>query len=297
MLNRYYYLQIQPTNNIENIKNAYKKIVKIYHPDRKKDNNDEFINIIESYKYIIENINEYYNYVIENEEYYDVNINLIIDLQMKDLIGGINKKIIINKIIYYYDKLELKNKIIEDEIIININNNINYKQKYIIKNRGHIFNQITTEIKGNIIIDFNLNENKDYKIFNNNLFTNIDITLYQSLFGFNINKKYIDNTLINITNINKEDIKIIQPHKIYKIKDYGICNKNNIRGDLYIQFKVIFPNKLDENKKQIFLDILGHKNKNNKNDKKYLIIEEDNMEMDNIYEVIYNKKDTTTLIF
>lgn len=299
MLNKYYYLQIQPTNSREIIKEAYKKIVKIYHPDKVKEQyNEEFIYIIESYKYIIENINEYYDYVIENEEYYDVNINLNIDLQMNDLINGINKKIMINKIVYYYDNLELKNKIVEEEILININNNINYKQRYIIKNRGHIFKQITTEIKGNVIISFNLDENKDYTIYNNNLLTKIEITLYQSLFGFNINKKYIDGKIINISNMDKEDVKIIQPHKVYKIKGFGICNKNNIRGDLIIQFKVIFPNKLDENKKQIFLDILGYKNvKNNKNGKKYLIIEEENMEIDNIYDILYNKKDTTTLIY
>lgn len=298
MLNKYYYLQIQPTNNIENIKDAYKKMVKIYHPDRMKDNNDEFINVIESYKYIIDNISEYYNYVIENEEYYDININLNIEIQMKDLINGINKKIVIDKIIYYYDKLELKNDIVEEEIIININNNINYKQRYIIKNRGHVFKQITTEVKGNVIINFNLEENKDYIMFNNNLLTKIEITLYQSLFGFNINKKYIDGTIINVTNTLDEEVKIIQPYKIYKIRNLGLYNKNNTRGDLYIQFKVIFPNKIDEDKKQIFLNILGYKNsKNNKNSKKYLMIEDDNIEIDNIYDILYNKKDTTTLIY
>ena len=298
MLNKYYYLQIQPTNNIENIKKAYKHIVKIYHPDRGDVNNNDFINVLESYKYIIENINEYYNNVIENEEYYDINIYINIDIFIKDLINGINKKIVIEKIIYYYEKLELKNEIIKEEVIIDIKNNINYKQRYIIKNKGHIFKQIISEIRGNIIINFNLEENNNYMIFNNNLFTKIEITLYQALLGFNISKKYIDDTIIYITNIDNEEIKIIQPYKIYKIKKYGIYNKNNIRGDLYIYFKVIFPNKLDENKKYNLLNILGHKNnKNNKNNNKYLLIEYENIELDNIYDILYNKKDTTTLIY
>lgn len=293
MLNKYYYLQIQPSNNIEYIKDAYKKIIKLYHPDKNKDTNEEFINVIESYKYIVNNIEEYYNYVIENEEYYDLNIILNIDIQLNDLINGINKKVMINKITYYYDKLELKNKIVEEEIIININNNINYNQKYIIKNRGNIFKQIIKEINGNIIIFFNLEKNKDYMIFNNNLLTKIEITLYQSLFGFNMNKKYIDGKLLNISNIDK----IIQPYKIYKIKNYGIYDKNNIRGDLYIQFKVIFPNKLDDEKKQIFLEILGYKNNNIKGGKNYLSLDDDDIELNYIYDVIYNKKETTTLIY
>ena len=137
-------------------------------------------------------------------------------------------------------------------------------------------------------------------IFNNNLFTKIDISLYQALFGFTISKKYIDDTIINITNIENEEIKIIQPYKIYKIRKYGIYNKNNIRGDLFIYFKVNFPNKLDEIKKQNLLNILGHKNNiNNKINinNKYLLIENENIELDNIYDILYNKKDTTTLIY
>jgi len=34
---------------------------------------------------------------------------------------------VIEKIIYYYEKLELKNEIIKEEVIIDIKNNINYK--------------------------------------------------------------------------------------------------------------------------------------------------------------------------
>ena len=85
-----------------------------------------------------------------------------------------------------------------------------------------------------------------------NLFYNHSITLKDALCGF----KFSLNTLAG-DNLNFENpsSNIITQNKTIKIKNKGI-QRDNHHGDLIIQFNIIFPDKLSDDKIKILKEIL-----------------------------------------
>ena len=49
MKNFYEILELSPDCSLEDIKNSYRQLCKIYHPDRNPDNKDKFIEIKKAY--------------------------------------------------------------------------------------------------------------------------------------------------------------------------------------------------------------------------------------------------------
>ena len=245
MINKYYYLQIYPTNDIEIVKKVYKILAKKYHPDKINDENNYFQIINDNYKYLIDNLYNYYNDIIIDNMYDDIDIHINIDVTMKDILNGLNMELSIDRKEYYFKDQNIfynenNCKILLECNPFKINDKYDLKNnKMVINDKGNIFNQIHEKIQGDLILNFIFNE-EDYEIINkSDLLTTVEISLYQSLFGFDITKKYIDNTNIYLSNINDDNtINIIDPYKLYKINQYGLyINKN--RSDLYIKFKII----------------------------------------------------------
>ena len=141
---------------------------------------------------------------------------------------------------------------------LNINKgNIDGKD-LIIKNKGH-YNPIL-DTRGDIHIKLNEVEHNNFKRINNNLYTKINISLGKALCGCIYKLNYLNNEKLYI-NIDK----IINPHYIMKIKDYGmpIINDNNILyGDLLIHFNIIFPDKLSKEIKTKIRSIFNIENDN-----------------------------------
>lgn len=71
----------------------------------------------------------------------------------------------------------------------------------------------------------------------------MEITLKESLIGFIKEITHLDSKIITI---NSESI--IKPNTIKCINQEGLFNStDNIYGDLYIKFKIIYPDSLNEN--------------------------------------------------
>ena len=290
MINKYYYLQIYPTNDIEIVKKVYKILAKKYHPDKINDENNYFQIINDNYKYLIDNLYNYYNDIIIDNMYDDIDIHINIDVTMKDILNGLNMELSIDRKEYYFKDQNIfynenNCKILLECNPFKINDKYDLKNnKMVINDKGNIFNQIHEKIQGDLILNFIFNE-EDYEIINkSDLLTTVEISLYQSLFGFDITKKYIDNTNIYLSNINDDNtINIIDPYKLYKINQYGLyINKN--RSDLYIKFKIIFPKKINDKNKQYLQQIFFNTNYENisKTKKKYNKLIETNIDINNI---------------
>ena len=255
----------------DDIKSAYKKLSRKYHPD--KNNNcdySEFIKISESYqrlmniydykidvedyefyisnyisiiKYLyqvirdklIENTSSWFNIKNPiNEKTKDIIINLDVDLV--DIYKSEVKKVII-KVLRKDDNAE-NNKLIlkKEDFYISL---FDYKKQYIFKSKAD--DDLVKE-NGDIIININVINNDGYYIKNMkdekyNLYYNMEISLYEYLFGIN--------KFIKILNM-KENIIEIDSDNIYQDGEYVVNNKGfpykeetkYKNGKFIIKFKV-----------------------------------------------------------
>jgi curved DNA-binding protein CbpA len=248
----------------EEIKNAYKRLSKKYHPDKNKNcDYSNFIKISESYQRLM-NI---YNYKIDIEDYefYITNYISII----KYLYEIIKDKLIENTNNWF----SYKNKKVEKtkDIIINLDVNLldiynneikkvtikvlrkdtkknlilkkedfyislyNYKEKYIFKEKAD--DDLLKE-NGDIIITINILNSDGYYIKNMkdekyNLYYNMTISLYDYLF----NEKFFIKLLNIEDNIIEIDRNNFSTKYNYTIKNKGLSYKNNDgcnKGDLII---------------------------------------------------------------
>ena len=101
--------------------------------------------------------------------------------------------------------------------------------------KGHIFKNHKSSLK----LTINELKHNVFTHYNNDLFINIDINLYQALFGFHKIIKHLDNRDIYITTTTITNFNTIK-----KIQNEGMKNINQKnKGDLYIKFNIILPNK------------------------------------------------------
>lgn len=93
-------------------------------------------------------------------------------------------------------------------------------------------------IKSDLILIINELPHPVFKRYQNDLYINIELKLYQALFGFNKLITHLDNRKIHICSLNKTDY-----NNIKKINNEGmkIINSEN-KGALYIRFTFILPN-------------------------------------------------------
>jgi len=90
----------------------------------------------------------------------------------------------------------------------------------------------------------------------NNLRMEINVKLYQALFGFKKNIKYLDGSelCLNLNNISNSLLKT----NSYVVKKYGMYDLNGNRGDLIVDVNIKFPklNKLEKNELDILKKLL-----------------------------------------
>lgn len=130
----------------------------------------------------------------------------------------------------------------------------NYKQKLIIKDKGFPYYKYAS---GDLIFLFNLKQHKFFKLKRDDLYISLNITFKESLIGLRSEIKQLDSRIIIIDNINdnnndNNNIQIIKPNMIKIIENEGMYNnENRTFGNLYIKFKVDYPNELSEHQKKI----------------------------------------------
>jgi curved DNA-binding protein CbpA len=248
----------------EEIKNAYKRLSKKYHPDKNKNcDYSNFIKISESYqrlmniynykidiedyefyitnyisiiKYLyeiikdklIENTNNWFSYKNKKvEKTKDIIINL--DVNLLDIYNNEIKKVTIKVL-----RKDTKKKLIlkKEDFYISL---YNYKEKYIFKEKAD--DDLLKE-NGDIIITINILNSDGYYIKNMkdekyNLYYNMTISLYDYLF----NEKFFIKLLNIEDNIIEIDRNNFSSKYNYTIKNKGLSYKNNDgcnKGDLII---------------------------------------------------------------
>ena len=130
-------------------------------------------------------------------------------------------------------------------VTIELNRTITSGSKIVIENGGD--ETIGTNLIGTLIFEIIV---KDHHIFTrekNNLYMKQQILLSEALCGVELIVKHMDDRNIYV-NINK----IISPNMKHKIVGEGIDPNN----DLIIEFEIIFPNKLSQQRKEYLKKLL-----------------------------------------
>jgi len=128
-----------------------------------------------------------------------------------------------------------------DNYELNIDNLINLND-IIIPEKGI---PILNGKNGNLVITFRLKEHPYLKLKGNDLYTNMTISLKESLTGFTKTISQLDKRFITINSDS-----IIKPNTVKCIKQEGLNLTESI-GNLYIKFKVIYPDSLSEKQIEI----------------------------------------------
>jgi len=261
----------------DDIKSAYRRLSKKYHPDKNKNcDYSEFIKISESYKRLM-NI---YNYKIDNEDYefyisnyisiikylYEVirdklientnnwftpketvektnentkDIIVNLDVNLIDIYNSEVKKVVIKVLRKDNKKLVLK----KEDFYISL---FDFKNQYVFKNKA---DDSFSKENGDIIININIISKEGYYIKNQsdakyNLYYDMDITLSEYLFGINKSIKILDmdNNIVNInSNTLYENNEVV-------ISNKGFIYKNDekyFRGDFIIKFTILNKSEIN----------------------------------------------------
>ena len=131
-----------------------------------------------------------------------------------------------------------------DTIEITIPKGFNYNNKMTINGKGL---PLYKGENGDLVLSFNLLNHSRFKIKNKNLYTNFDISFKESLLGFIKGFEHLDTRLLTINSDS-----IIKPNTIHCINDEGIYDQeSNTYGKLYLKFKIVYPNSLTDEQKEI----------------------------------------------
>jgi DnaJ family protein A protein 2 len=124
--------------------------------------------------------------------------------------------------------------IIKDKVIqVPLVPNVLFGQNAIFEGKGHqLKNQRT-----NLIVKVNELPHPIFKRHNNNLYVDVELKLFQTLFGFNKLITHLDGRKLHISCSGKTDINMVR-----KINNEGIVNAEGQKGDLFIRFISNLPN-------------------------------------------------------
>ena len=98
-------------------------------------------------------------------------------------------------------------------------------------------------IAGDIIVRIKEKKHPDFIRKGNNLILKKSISLRESLCGCNFTIKLLDDSKILVKT---EKGEIIKPSQFKKIPNYGMPKEDGSNGDMYIKFRIIFPNKIEK---------------------------------------------------
>jgi DnaJ homolog subfamily A member 2 len=133
-----------------------------------------------------------------------------------------------------------------------IKKRINVKLEHDNKNRdklviqGEAHEDVDCDITGNLILELNIKEHKDFTRVGNDLFITKSINLVDALCGFDLTIVHLDNRKFLV-----KTGDIISPKTMKKINGEGFNG-----GDLVISFEIIFPKTLSKERKEYISKLL-----------------------------------------
>ena len=110
---------------------------------------------------------------------------------------------------------------------------LNHGFKMVLEGKGHQLKEGNTDL----ILVINEKPNTLFKRYENDLFVDVDIKLYQALFGFDKILTHMDGRKLHLSCTGSTDFK-----QIRKISNEGMKISNSSKGDLYIRFNISLPN-------------------------------------------------------
>jgi DnaJ family protein A protein 2 len=110
--------------------------------------------------------------------------------------------------------------------------------------------------QGDLIIILKEKPHTEFKRVNNDLVYIKTVTLLEAMCGMELNIKHMDKRLLYV-----KTSEVIQPESIYKISGEGMTGNDN----LYIQFKVVLPSKLSDERKMYIKKLIQTTNSDDSN--------------------------------
>jgi curved DNA-binding protein len=125
------------------------------------------------------------------------------------------------------------------------------KNGQIIKIKGHGGEGINGGLKGDLNITFSIENNTNFKLDNDNLYTTVDLDLYKAILGGEITVETFDGKAkLKIAPETQNGTKV----KL-KGKGFPVYKKEGEFGDLYITYLIKMPKNLTEKEKQLFMEL------------------------------------------
>lgn len=125
------------------------------------------------------------------------------------------------------------------------------KNGQVIKIKGHGGEGINGGPKGDLNITFSIENNTNFKLDNDNLYTTVDLDLYKAILGGEITVETFDGKAkLKIAPETQNGTKV----KL-KGKGFPVYKKEGEFGDLYITYHVKMPKNLSEKEKQLFMEL------------------------------------------
>lgn len=234
-MNYYQILGVTKKSTNNEIKAAYRKLIKTSHPDVGGDPN-RFYSIQKAYETLIDpdlreeyeyrnilSVNDYFNYQYDiNEENDDIKLPL--ELSIKDIILG--KDISIS--------YKLKSGFTEHAEII-IPPGVSRSTNLVYTGLGECC--YPNSPRGNLIFEVTIAYNKNWKIKDNDLYTTLTINAIDMIIGCNVPLELPDETNIELT-----IPKGTQNDTVISISDCGIPDiQNGERGKVFVKIKPKIP--------------------------------------------------------
>jgi len=250
----YKILGVNKNSSKEEIKSAYRKLAKDYHPDANGGNDSKFKQINEAYEILtnseqinINNLNPndifaefmkqhgFYSKIKPKRHGADINVRMFISLL--DSFLGKEAEISLDRAERIdSEKIILKNR----KIKVNIPAGIKNSRVLVLKGQGH--QGINGGLDGNLNLIIEIKNDKKFIRIDNDLQSNIYILFTEAILG----------SIIKFKNINDEEIDVIIPkfsHQGQKIeiKDKGMpVGNSTIRGNLILIINIEMPKYLTE---------------------------------------------------
>jgi len=288
----------------EEIKKAYKKLARKYHPDVNKDKDAEkkFKEINEAYEVLGDKEKrKKYDTLGSNwdkfQSYGDSYYQDFVNTQNKSYKGsdfsdffeiffgghgidleslfGTRKKGSSRKSTYSKSPFENfsgfenqsntgKNENIENEVEITIREAFSGTKRQFVINEGYNQKKIEVNIpkgvqdgtkirvpseSGNIYLKVKIKEDKFFKAEKENIHCEVPVTDYEAVLGTEIKVPTISGTSVNL-----KIPPMTQGGKIFRLKNLGMphLKKTETRGDMYVKIKILIPENLTEEEKNIY---------------------------------------------
>jgi len=138
-------------------------------------------------------------------------------------------------------------------------------------------------ISGDIIVRIKEKKHDKFIRKGDNLIFKKSISLRESLCGCSFSIKLLND---NVILVKTEKGEIIKPSQFKKISNYGMPRRDGSNGDMYIKFKIIFPNKIEENIITKLEKILSSQSKKISENTNILLVEMDDISTNEIRQIL-----------